>query len=103
MPWKVEITAHALEFIDESVTHPAALASIERAVEMLSAFPRMGAVYEPEYIAARPPFSCRSLPLPDTPFTLYYCLQEEHGTVIVFDIEWSAGDPRRRFESVGLV
>ncbi len=100
MPWQVEITAHALEFIDENVIHPAALASIEHAVEMLSSFPRMGAVYEPEYIAARPPFACRSLPLPDTPFTLYYCLQEERESVIVFDIEWSAGDPCRRFEGV---
>ncbi len=103
MAWRVEIAEYALAFIDENVTHPAAFTAIERAVEMLAAFPRMGAVYEPEYVAARPPFSCRHLPLPDTPFSLYYCLREETETVVIFDIEWSAGDPKKRFRGFGAL
>ena len=70
---------------------------LEWAVEMLSAFPSLGPVYDPEYIAARPPFPCRYLPLPDTPFTLYYTVDEAALRVTIIDIEWSAGDPRKRF------
>ena len=66
--YNVEITDYAADFIEQNVALESVLRRFEWAVEMLSAFPSLGPAYDPEYIAARPPFSCRYLPLPDTPF-----------------------------------
>ena len=95
--YKVEITDYAADFIEQNVALESVLRRFEWAVEMLSAFPFLGPAYDPEYIAARPPFPCRYLPLPDTPFTLYYTVDEAALRVTIIDIEWSAGDPRKRF------
>lgn len=95
--YKVEITDYAADFIEQNVALESVMRRFEWAVEMLSAFPSLGPVYDPEYIAARPPFPCRYLPLPDTPFTLYYTVDEAALRVTIIDIEWSAGDPRKRF------
>lgn len=97
MAFSVELTDYAVNFIEEHVTYPATLSRIEQAVGMLAAFPAMGLAYEPEYMAARPPFACRYLPLSDTPFTLYYLKDDAAERVVVFDIEWTAGDPTTRF------
>lgn len=97
MSYNVEITDYAADFIEQNVALESVLRRFEWAVEMLSAFPSLGSVYDPEYIAARPPFPCRCLPLPDTPFTLYYTVDEAALRVTIIDIEWSAGDPRKRF------
>lgn len=97
MSYNVEITDYASDFIEQNVALESVLRRFEWAVEMLSAFPSLGPVYDPEYIAARPPFPCRYLPLPDTPFTLYYTVDEAALRVTIIEIEWSAGDPRKRF------
>ena len=95
--YKVEITDYALDFIERNVALKSALRRFEWAVEMLSAFPSLGPVYDPEYIAARPPFPCRYLPLPDTPFTLYYTVDEAAFRVTIVDLEGSPGVTRKRF------
>ena len=100
MAYRVEMTNCAKEFIVKNVTHEATFARFEWAAEVLSAFPAMGPAYEPEYAAARPPFPCRYLPLSDTPFTLYYLKDDEREAVAIFDIEWSAGDPHKRFTAI---
>lgn len=100
MSYEVKITDYAADFIAENVALESVLERFEWAVEMLSAFPSLGPVYDPEYIAARPPFPCRYLPLPDTPFTLYYTLDNQAHEVTIIDVEWSAGDPRKRFSGL---
>lgn len=95
--YTVEITDYAAAFIEENVALESVLKRFGWAVDMLSVFPSLGPVYDPEYIAARPPFPCRYLPLPDTPFTLYYTVDDATARVIIIDVEWSAGDPRKRF------
>lgn len=97
MGYNVEITDYAANFIEQNVALESVLRRFEWAVEMLSTFPFLGSVYDPEYITARPPFPCRYLPLPDTPFTLHYTVDETALCVTIIDIEWPAGDPRKRF------
>ena len=100
MAWHAELTEYAEAFILENVTSERVLARIEGSVEMLREYPEAGALYSPDYPVAQPPFPCRYLPLSDTPFTLYYLVDAESQTVTVFDIEWTAGNPRRRFALV---
>ncbi len=97
--FKVELTNSAELFLLENVTREETLARIEGSVRMLAEFPLAGPEYRPDYPAATPPFPCRYLPLPGTPFTLYYLVDETRSLVQVIDIEWTAGDPRRRFRS----
>lgn len=101
MAWRAELSAYAEAFVLRNVTSERVLARIESAVEMLREYPEAGPAYSPDYPAARPPFPCRYLPLSDTPFTLFYLVDTERQAVTVFDIEWSAGDPRHRFAFVG--
>lgn len=63
----------------------------------MSVFPDLGTPYQPEYAAARPPFPCRAVAVPDTPFTLYYITLEEARTLVVIFIENQASDPNERF------
>lgn len=97
MPYAVEMSDWALDFIDKHVTRETVFARIEWAIDILGEYPAFGPSYEPGYAAARPPFPCRYLPLSDTPFTLYYVKDDESKKVTIIDIEWSAGDPLKRF------
>lgn len=97
MACRVELTEYAEQFISENVLTERVLGRFDDAVEMLAAYPYAGPAYAPTYPAATPPFPCRYYPLSDTPFTLYYLVDEERELVVVFDVEWSAGDPARRF------
>ncbi len=65
---------------------------------LLADLPDLGAPYDPEYPAARPPFPCRRLPVPDTPFTFYYYKDDEMKRVVVFYIEHQGANPESRFE-----
>ncbi len=98
--FKVELTDSAELFLLENVSREETLARIERSVEMLAEFPFAGPEYLPDYPAATPPFPCRYLPLSGTPFTLYYLVDEQRSLVQVIDIEWSAGNPKKRFRSL---
>lgn len=100
MPYQVGLTQFAEEFLIDNVTTERVLSKIEEAVELIGSYPNAAPAYNPEYSAARPPFPCRYFPVTDTPFTLYYIKNDDLQKVIVFDVEWTAGDPRRRFESL---
>ncbi|WP_130812361.1 type II toxin-antitoxin system RelE/ParE family toxin [Olsenella sp. Marseille-P4559] len=97
MPSGVLLTQHAEVFLLENATLERVMRRIEETVELLGAYPLVGRAYDPSYPAACTPFSCRFLQVSDTPFTLCYLFDDEFGVVTVFDIEWSAGDPRCRF------
>ena len=98
--FKVELTNSVEPFILENVGREETLARIEQSVGMLAEFPFAGPEYLPDYPAATPPFPCRHLPLSGTPFTLYYLVDEQRSLVQVIDIEWSAGDPKKRFRAL---
>ena len=63
----------------------------------LALFPDIGRRYDPHYEAARPPFPCRFIAVPDTPFTLYYTKDDARRRVVVFHIEHQRADPGVRF------
>ena len=47
MSYKVEITDYAADFIEQNVALESVMRRFEWAVEMLSAFPSLGPVYDP--------------------------------------------------------
>lgn len=49
---------------------------IETYSELLAHYPHLGAVYDPDCPATRPPLSCRYIHIPDTPFTPFYSVDE---------------------------
>ena len=100
--YRVVFANSALDFIEEHVSSERVLAKIEQYEDLLSQYPALGAVYDPDYPAARPPVTCRQLPIPETPFTLYYALDEEREQVSVFYIEFKGADPKGRFAYSGL-
>lgn len=77
-----------LAFIEKEVSFERVLERIKTYHELLSHCPRYGAVHDPAYAAARPPFPCRYAPIPDTPFTLYYAVDDDKRHVAVFYIEY---------------
>lgn len=99
MAWDVQLGESAERFILDNVSFETTLGHIEQCCQLLSEFPDVGSPYEPTYPAAVPPFACRSIRVPDTPFTLYYLKDDQRHTVVVFAVEWSAGDPKKRFRS----
>lgn len=99
-PFEVLLTDYAETFLDENVLLERTLSRIEEAIQLLGAYPFAGSDYCPDYPAARPPFPCRHLHVSDTPFTLYYLVDEGTHTVTIFDVEWSSGDPRKRFRDI---
>lgn len=103
MAYQLELTQYAEDFLTENVTTERVLAKIEEATDLIAAYPSAGVFYNPDYQAAVPPFACRYFPVSDTPFTLYYIKDDDEQKVVIFDIEWSAGDPRRRFEEISLL
>lgn len=95
--YEVLLTGYAEEFLAENVRGARVLARVEDVLSLLADYPRLGPAYDSDYTAARPPFPCRRLPVSDTPFTLYYTVDDDAHAVTVFDVEWSGGDPTRRF------
>ena len=97
MAYQVTFANSALDFIEKHVYSERVLARIETYAELLADYPRIGAVYAPNYPAAKPPLPCRHIDIPDTPFTLFYSVDDAAQEVDVFYVDFSAGDPRRRF------
>ncbi len=97
MTCRVTLANSVLDFIEEHVYSERVLKRIETYVELLEDYPYLGAVYAPDYPAARPPVPCRHIDIPDTPFTLYYAVDVEREEVEIFYIDFSAADPRGRF------
>ncbi len=85
------------EFFNENVYSKRVAERVADLVNMLEVFPEAGRVYDPEYVAARPPFACRVLPIPDSPFVLYYLIDDENENVVVFSMQFQRADPIRRF------
>ena len=84
----------ALSFVEEHVYSERVLARVETYTELLADYPYLGATYALDYPAARPPLPCRHIDIPDTPFTLFYSVNEAEQEVEVFYVDFSAGDPR---------
>lgn len=97
MAYRVYFANSVLDFIDEHVTSERVFERIEAYRELLESYPYLGAAYDPEYAAAQPPIPCRRLPIPDTPFTMYYGVDDEVQAVNVFYLDFSAANPRYRF------
>ena len=97
MAYRVLFANSALTFIEDHVYSERVLARIETYAELLADYPYLGAIYDPDYPAARPPLPCRHIRIPDTPFTLFYSVDEAAEEVDVFYVDFSAGDPRGRF------
>lgn len=86
-----------VDFMIGAITSRRVYEKVDSYRQLLSAFPEIGTPYHPEYAAARPPFPCRSIPVPDTPFTIYYGIDHERRTVEVFYMEHQNADPAERF------
>lgn len=99
-PWHVQYTNYTLKFLRENVTSEHVMRKLFSYRELLSEFPDLGAHYDPQYQAARPPFPCRRIPVPDTPFSLYYLKEEEKKRIVIFAIEYDRADPNARFSHV---
>ncbi|MGN0287420.1 MAG: hypothetical protein ACI4B6_07110 [Atopobiaceae bacterium] len=99
-PFDVLLSDWAETFLGENVLLERTLIRIAEALQLLGAYPFAGSDYCPDYPAARPPFPCRHMHVSDTPFTLYYVVDEDARTVTVFDVEWSSGDPSMRFRNI---
>ena len=97
MSYTIEVTESVAQFIEEYVTTERIYGRIRECMGLLADYPRMGRTYDPEYAAARTPFACRQMTVSDTPFTLYYLIDDEAAKVVAFSLGFSAEDPRRRF------
>ena len=95
--FKSVITESVWQFIDENVYSKKVADKILEVIDLLEHFPEMGRVYNPEYIAARPPFACRSFPISDSPFVLYYFIKAEENEVVIFSMQFQRGNPEERF------
>lgn len=96
-PYVVEYVSEVEEFILKNVWSERVYSKIVSYVDLLSEFPDMGTPYNPEYPAAVPPFPCRFIAVPDTPFTLYYIKLAELKKVVIIYIENQSADPNSRF------
>ena len=72
---------------------------LRRRLEALSVAPLMGAVYDPAFDSARPPFEVRATYAGH--YGIYYTYDEETDTVHVAFIEDSRRDPKGRFSGGG--
>lgn len=103
-PWEDHPASYAVEYVSEveefilkNVWSKRVYSKIVNYVDLLSYFPDMGTPYNPEYQAAVPPFPCRFIAVPDTPFTLYYIKLVELKKIVVIYIENQGADPNSRF------
>lgn len=98
--WSARYTQSAENFIAENAkTKKIAEKLIEYRV-LLQNFPGLGRPYDPSYPAARPPFPCRVIAVPDTPFDIYYIKDDEEKAVTIFAVEFKTGNPLTRFSSL---
>lgn len=96
-PYEVVYARSVLDFMLSEVTSRKVYERIDAYRKVLTEFPYLGEEYDPYYEAARPPFPCRFVAVPGTPFALYYAVSETTKTVQVFAIEDQHRDPRGRF------
>lgn len=97
MSYTTSFTEYAEAFLLENVLSERVLERVEHTVDLLAQYPALRRVYDPQYPAAIPPFPCRSIAVADTPFTLYYVIDDGQQELTIVSVEWSAGDPAKRF------
>ena len=97
MEYAVVYTQYVVDFMLEQIESERVYSRVDGYRDVLKRFPDIGGDYDPHYDAARPPFSCKRIVVPDTPFTLYYQKDEEKHRVTVFYIEHQRANPRGRF------
>lgn len=98
--WRAVYTRSAIDFIMSEIDSERVASKIFEFRELLEYNPDLGRCYDPDYPAARAPFPCRFVAVPDTPFTIYYLKDEDARTVVLFCIEYQRLDPNARFSSV---
>lgn len=98
MAYDVVYTENVIEFILAHISSERVYDKVDSYRFVLSDFPEIGTPYQPYYPAARPPFSCRWVAVPDTPFTLYYLIEIEDARIVVFYIEHQSANPQERFD-----
>ncbi len=98
--WHAFYTGSALKFIQENITSERVVRKLFDYRELIESQPYIGRAYDPEYAAARPPFPCRFVTVPDTPFTIFYFLDEDEHHIVHFCIEYQRKDPNARFSSI---
>lgn len=97
MAYLVRLTEYAEGLLTEWITSERVFEKVEHTADLLAQYPALGHAYDPRCAAAAPPFPCRCIAVSDTPFTLYYLIDGDAQTVTIISIEWSAGDPAKRF------
>lgn len=98
--WLVEYTEAAVNFIADHVNSRRVADKLFEYRVLLQEFPDLGKPYDPVYPAARIPFACREIAVPDTPFTIYYMKHEDERKIIIFCIEHQRVDPNARFAGI---
>ncbi len=97
MAYQLLVTEGVIDFIEQNVWSKRVYDRILECEEIAAQYPEAAPEYDPTYPAARPPFSCRRMVIPNTPFVFFYLIDDEAETVTVFSIQYAAGDPRKRF------
>lgn len=85
--WKVSYTRHAVSFIKNNIKNKRIAEQVFGYRKLLETMPDLGRNYDPEYPAAKPPFPCRYIAIPDTPFTMYYLKNEATQEIVIFSID----------------
>lgn len=97
--WTTVYTRSAIDFIVAEVRSERVAEKLFSYRALLETAPDLGRAYDPDYPAARPPFPCRCIAVPDTPFSLYYLKEDDLRRIVVFCIEYQRTEPNARFSS----
>ena len=100
--WRASYTQGAIDFIVEHVTSERVAGKLFEYRSLLEEFPDLGKPYDPDYAAAKTPFACREIHVPDMPFTMYYLKCEDERRIIIFCIEFQRVEPNSRFSGADL-
>lgn len=98
--WYAFYTQYAIDFILNNVTSERVAKKLFSYRELLEGVPDLGRPYDPIYPAARSPFPCRELLIPDTPFVVFYLKDEDKKRITIFCIEYQRCDPNARFSAI---
>ena len=96
--YKTVFTEFAWDFIDSYVWSEKVADRILKIADLLEVFPEMGKVYYPDYIAARPSFSCRTIPIAGSPFVLYYLINKKDNEIVIFSMQFQRANLASRFQ-----
>lgn len=97
-PYEVFYTNGVVSFMIDAIWSKRVYEKVDSYRSLLAQFPDLGTPCDPVYAAARPPFPCRHIAVPDTPFRLFYLKDDDARRVVVFYIEHVASDPEGRFD-----